>query len=180
VETIPAEIPYLFSDKDKKAEWKKKLGPKTLPRVGVVWSGNPEHTNDHNRSIPLETLKPLLELPFEFHSLQKDYKGKDGGFLLNSPQLKNHQMELTDFSETAALMDEMDLIITVDTSAAHLAGALGKPVWVLLPFVPDYRWLLERNDSPWYSTATLFRQSKTGDWKTTVAEVIKKLSSELR
>jgi tetratricopeptide (TPR) repeat protein len=180
VETIPAEIPYLFSDKDKKAEWNKKLGPKTLPRVGVVWSGNPEHTNDHNRSIPLETLKPLLELPFEFHSLQKDYKGKDGGFLLNSPQLKNHQIELTDFSETAALMDEMDLIITVDTSAAHLAGALGKPVWVLLPFVPDYRWLLERNDSPWYSTATLFRQSKTGDWKTTVAEVIKKLSSELR
>jgi ADP-heptose:LPS heptosyltransferase len=77
-------------------------------------------------------------------------------------------------------MYEMDLIITVDTSAAHLAGALGKPVWVLLPFVPDYRWLLERNDSPWYSTATLFRQSKTGDWKTTVAEVIKKLSSELR
>jgi tetratricopeptide (TPR) repeat protein len=180
VETIPVENTYLFPDEDKKAEWQRKLGTKTLPRVGLVWSGNPEHTNDHNRSIPLETLKPLLELPFEFHSLQKEYKEKDKIPLAGLLKLKNHQADLGDFSQTAALIDAMDLIISVDTSTAHLAGAMGKPVWVLLPFVPDYRWMLDRTDSLWYPTAKLFRQSKAGYWNMVLAEVIKNLSSELR
>jgi tetratricopeptide (TPR) repeat protein len=178
VKTIPSENPYLLSDANKKAEWQKKLGTKTMPRVGLAWSGNQEHTNDHNRSIPLETLKPLLELPFEFHSLQKEYKQKDRMFLADLPKLRDHHRKLTDFSETAAVMDEMDLIISVDTSAAHLAGALGKPVWILLPFVPDYRWLLDRSDSPWYPTAVLLRQPQNGNWKAVIEEVVKRIQSQ--
>ncbi len=175
VETIPAKNPYLFADENKKTEWMKKLRTKTVPRIGLVWSGNPEHTNDHNRSIALETIAPLLELPLEFHSLQKGYKEKDKALLANLPKLRVHHEELADFSETAALVHGMDLVISVDTSTAHLAGAMGKPFWVLLPYVPDYRWLLERPDSPWYRTATLLRQPKAGDWETVIGEVVKRL-----
>ncbi len=175
VETIPAEVPYLFADEAKRAAWREKLGPRSKPRVGLVFSGKKENSNDHNRSLPLEALAPLFGLPLEFHSLQKEVREADQEALLRLPQLRDHQKELADFSDTAALIAEMDLTLSVDTAAAHLAGALGKPVWVLLPRWPDPRWLLGRADSPWYPTAVLFRQGAIGDWDSVMAEVISRL-----
>jgi len=169
--TIPAEGPYLFTDPAKKVAWQKRLGPKQKPRIGLAWSGKEQYIHDSKRSLALEFLKPLLELPLEFHSLQKEYRSKDEGLLAGLP-IRDHRMELEDFSDTAALVEEMDLVICADTSVAHLAGALGKPFWVLLPSIPNCRWLLGRSDSPWYPTARLFRQPAPGDWESVVREVI--------
>jgi hypothetical protein len=178
LESIPAEIPYLFASPDKKTAWLQKLGKKSSPRIGLAWSGKALHSNDHNRSIELETLRPLLDLPFEFHSLQKEYRKEDQAKLAKLFLLKDHHLELNDFSDTAALISEMDLIISVDTSVAHLAGAMGKPLWILLPYLPDYRWLLDRADSPWYPMATLFRQPARDDWKAVVSEVVQRIQNK--
>lgn len=172
VETIPAEIPYLFSEPTKQAVWQQHLGEKSSYRVGLVWSGATIHRNDESRSIPLKQLESLLALPVEFHSLQKEIRPEDAAFMVQNGRIKNHQDLLHDFSDTAALIEAMDLVISVDTSVVHLAGALGKKVWVLLAYVPDFRWLLNREDSPWYPTATLFRQSLEGDWDTVINKVI--------
>jgi FkbM family methyltransferase len=174
--TIPAAVPYLHADTDKR-EARRRLGDATKPRIGLVWSGSAAHKNDHNRSISLQQLKPLLQLPLEFHSLQCEVRAEDAAVLAASGQVHLHQGELNDFSDTAALVQEMDLIISVDTSVAHLAGALAKPVWIMLPFKPDYRWMLERSDSPWYPTATLFRQPVAGDWTSVIAAIESKLQS---
>lgn len=175
VESIPAQDAYLFADPLKQAAWRQKLGLKTAPHIGLAWSGRPSHKNDHNRSIPLETLLPLTALPYEFHSLQREYRDSDQAYLREPTRIRDHQGELVDFSDTAALVSEMDLIVSVDTSVAHLAGALGKCVWILLPFMPDYRWLLDRPNSPWYPTATLLRQPEYNDWPSVVAEVVHKI-----
>ncbi len=177
LETIPAEIPYLSVDAGRRDAWRQRLGPKTALRVGLAWSGWLENRNDRKRSIPVETLAPLLELPFEFHSLQKEYRPADGPWLAEF-RIRDHHDELGDFSETAALLLEMDLVLSVDTSVVHLAGALGRPVWVLLPFVPDFRWMLGRSDSPWYPTAVLFRQGAPGDWKAVAGEVARRIQAE--
>jgi len=140
----------------------------------LVWSGNPAHSNDANRSIPLEQLKPIWSLPFEFHSLQKEYREKDRLFLPQTP-VKDHHFELHDFSDTAALVDQMDLIISVDTSVAHLAGAMGKKVWLFLPDVPDFRWLLERSDNAWYPQFELFRKALGRGWESTLQTVADRL-----
>lgn len=170
--TVPVREPYLFADSAKAAFWGGKLGPQTQPRIGLAWSGRPEHSNDHNRSMALKTLAPLLELPFEFHSLQKELRAADREWLEASGRIQHHGESLTDFSETAALTAQMDGVVTVDASTAHLAGALGKPIWVLLPFAPDYRWLLDRSDSPWYPTAVLLRQETSGNWDGPVRRMI--------
>ena len=170
VETIPAEVPYLFSDKEKVKVWQKKLGPERL-RIGLTWSGSRDHKNDLNRSIWLKELLPLTDLPIEWHSLQKEYRQPDLEILEAHPEIRQHQDDLTDFSDAAALIECLDLVISVDTSTAHLAGALGKPVWILLPHAPDYRWMLDREDSPWYPSARLFRQSKAGDWAGVIQSV---------
>ena len=171
VPTIPAEMPYLYSDPEKQAVRHERLGAKTKLRVGLAWSGSSLHKNDLNRSIPLALWASLLELPIEFHALQKDIRAEDAAFLADSTAIVSHQNELIDFSDTAALIAEMDLVISVDTSVAHLAGALAKPVWLLLPFMPDFRWMLDRTDSPWYPTATLFRQSVMDDWTSVLLAV---------
>jgi len=173
---IPAKVPYLFADSAKIQQWQKRLGEKTLPRVGLVWSGRPEHKNDHNRSIPLKLLEGILQLPMEFHALQKEVRNEDASLLQQFDCLHWHGEELQDFTDTAALIDVMDVVISVDTSVAHLAGALNKPVWVLLPFLPDFRWMLERTDSPWYPSARLFRQRAPGGWK----DVIEGVEAALR
>ena len=174
--TIPKQVPYLYVDTVKQQEWRHRLGEKTKPRIGLVWSGSTIHKNDHNRSIPLKALKPLLDLPIEWHSLQKEIRPDDAAVIASYGKLADYQDLLNDFADTAALIAEMDLIISVDTSAAHLAGALGKTVWILLPYAPDFRWLLDRDDSPWYPTAKLFRQPEPGDW----GSVIKKLENALK
>ena len=171
VETIPHEIPYLQCDPLKVAGWQEVLGPKQRLRVGLVWSGSTDHKNDHKRSIPLETLLPILALPIDFHSLQKEYRAQDQAVLDKHANIHQHQSDLIDFSDTAALIQCMDLVISVDTSVAHLAGAMGQEVWVLLPFVPDFRWMLDRQDSPWYPTTSLYRQQQPADWASVIESI---------
>lgn len=171
VDTIPAPIRYLRADSERQALWRERLGVRNRARVGLAWSGNPQHKNDRNRSLSLRTLSPLLALGMEFHSLQKEVRAEDQGVLTELPQLSLHADELGDFADTAALIAELDLVITVDTAVAHLAGALGKAVWILLSYDSDFRWMTERSDSPWYPTARLFRQPRRNDWPQVIAEV---------
>jgi len=177
LETIPAGIPYLYADNRLVKIRQEKLGKKIKFRVGLVWSGSTHHQGDGQRSLQLEQLADLLSLPLEFHALQREIRRQDAADLHRFKQLQVHQHELTDFAETAALVAAMDLVISVDTSVAHLAGAMAKPVWIMLPYAPDYRWLLDRTDSPWYPTATLFRQPAEGDWSTVMSQVVNKLSA---
>ena len=177
VETIPATVPYLAVNQEQQAKWRQHLGTKTKPRVGLVWSGSMSHENDLNRSIPLKSLLPLLQLPLEFHSLQKEIRPSDEEAQASFHQLHTHQNALNDFSDTAALIQEMDLVITVDTSVVHLAGAIGHPTWVLLPYSPDYRWMLDRTDSPWYQTVNLIRQPEIGNWSSVISNVTRQLEA---
>jgi Glycosyltransferase family 9 (heptosyltransferase) len=156
---------------DKTAAWKERLGSTKSPRVGLVWAGNPNHNNDRNRSISLATLLPLLDVEAQFFSLQKEVRPDDPAVLRDAAEIIDLGSELGSFAETAAVIENLDLLISVDTSVAHLAGALGRPVWILLPYVPDWRWQLMRADSPWYPTARLFRQSETRDWRSVVDQV---------
>ncbi len=176
LDSIPASKSYLPSpDADRLQVWENRLGPYERLRVGLVWSGNPKHTNDRNRSMPLQMMSPLLDLDAMFVSLQKDVKPQDADFLRERTDIVDHSADLTDFAETAALVSCLDLVITVDTSIAHLAAALGRPTWILLPRNPDFRWMLDRDDSPWYPTVRLFRQSRTRDY----ASVIERVRPEL-
>ena len=177
IDSIPAQIPYLAADPQQRLAWHDRLGPKLRPRIGLVWSGNPNNINDRYRSISLRTLAPLLNEDYAFHSLQKELRAGDRVALAEFPQLHSHSEALHDFTDTAALVAELDVVITIDTSVAHLAGALGKPVWILLPYAADYRWLTERSDSPWYPTARLFRQGSIGDWSSVIENVISVLRS---
>jgi tetratricopeptide (TPR) repeat protein len=174
VSTIPASIPYLYADHNKVNDWSNFLGHKVKPRIGLVWSGSALQKDDINRSIPLEKFESLLALSYDFHALQLEIKDADKLFLGNS-SLKIHSEKLLDFSDTAALIKQMDLVITVCTSVAHLAGALGKPVWILLSRSACYRWMENTHDTPWYPTARLFRQTNHGDWE----NVINDISSQL-
>jgi hypothetical protein len=169
LETIPFAEGYVPAPPAARVTaWEDRLGPRNRFRVGLVWSGNPDHKNDHNRSLALRTLAPLLDCDVQFVSLQKGVRDQDRAFLNERPDIVNLTEQLTDFSETAALIGCLDLVISVDTSVVHLAGALGAPVWALLPFNPDWRWLLNRNDSPWYRSMKLFRQPKRDDWASVV------------
>ncbi|MGB6237443.1 MAG: tetratricopeptide repeat protein [Bradyrhizobium sp.] len=175
LDTIPAERAYLPSPQQSRIEeWNARLGPRNRLRVGLVWSGSRTHRNDHNRSTSLAMLSRLLDLDATFISLQKDIRDNDRAELGKS-NIIDLTAELSDFEDTAALVKCLDLVISVDTSVAHLASALGCPTWILLPWTPDYRWLLDRDDSPWYPTARLFRQSQTRDY----ASVLDRVRSEL-
>jgi tetratricopeptide (TPR) repeat protein len=175
LDTIPSTTSYLSPDQTLAGAFESALGPRDRLRVGLVWSGNPKHTNDRNRSIPLRALSCLLDMDATFVSLQKDPRPDDGAFLRERNDIVDLTAGLSDFAQTAALVSCLDLVITVDTSIAHLAGALGRPTWVLLPYLPDFRWLLDRDDSPWYPTLRLFRQQQARDY----AEVIDRVRTEL-
>jgi len=178
--TIPAAIPYLKADPDQSKIWKARLGTKTKLRVGLVWSGGirphqPVSVNQR-RNIPLAKFAVLNNPSVAFYSLQKGQPGESElgelkGNAWNGPEIVDFTGAIGDFSDTAAFMDNLDLAITVDTAAAHLAGALGKPVWILNRFDTDWRWLLDRTDSPWYPTARVFRQEKPGDWENVIQRV---------
>lgn len=160
LDTIPAEDSYLpLSGADQVQAWENRLGTREKLRIGLVWSGNPKHKGDHHRSIPFRMLSSLLEVDAKFVSLQKNPRPRDVELLRERPEIVDFTADLTDFSETAALVSCLDLVIAVDTSVAHLAAAMGRPTWILLPSVPDWRWLLDRDDSPWYPTVRLFRQT---------------------
>jgi tetratricopeptide (TPR) repeat protein len=172
LDTVPAKIPYLAADEERIAEWRGRLPAQPGLRVGLVWSGNPTHQNDRHRSIPLAQLACLLDVPeTNFVSLQKDVREEDAAVLADAPRVAPIGGGLRDFRDTAAVIALLDLVIAVDTSVAHLAGAMGKPVWVLVPFCPDWRWMLERADSPWYPSARLFRQPAIGDWQRAISQV---------
>jgi tetratricopeptide (TPR) repeat protein len=175
--SIPADIPYLRVPDERLSQWSERLPPRQGFRVGVVWSGNPTHKDDHNRSIAFTRLAPLFDVPgVQLVSLQKELREADAQALASEPRMHDSGRHFDDFADTAAATALVDLVIAVDTSVAHLAGALGKPVWVLLPFCPDWRWLTERDDSPWYPTARLFRQSRIGDWDSVIAQVTGELT----
>ena len=165
LDTIPASDSYITSDPPKLAQWRAKLGNAAKPRVGLVWSGNAKHRNDANRSIPLSVFINLLPDNFQYISLQKELRDQDRETLKLHPEILHYEGEVDDFTDTAALCELVDIVISVDTSVAHLAGAMGKPVWILLPFNADWRWLLDRDDSPWYPCAKLYRQEVRDDWK---------------
>jgi tetratricopeptide (TPR) repeat protein len=163
--------PYLHSPAAKVAEWASRLGAKKCARIGIVWSGSTGHSNDRNRSIPFAAFVQALPAGFDYVSLQKETRPADRDALSQAQGIRRFDAELKDFSDTAALIELMDLVISVDTSVAHLAGAMGKDVWILLPCVPDWRWLLDRPDSPWYASARLFRQAQRGQWANVLAEI---------
>jgi tetratricopeptide (TPR) repeat protein len=176
LETIPAPRAYLPPpDADRVRVWEQRLGPRDRLRVGLVWAGNPKHSNDRNRSVPLALLSEMLDVDATFVSLQKQPPPQDVAMLRELTGIVDHTAHLTDFAETAALASCLDLVITVDTSVAHLAAALGRPTWIMLPYVADWRWLLGRDDSPWYPTVRLFRQDATRDH----ARVVDRMRTEL-
>ena len=189
LETIPNDVPYLRSDPGKSNYWKEKLGVRRRPRVGLVWSGGYRPTQPHlwrvneRRNVPLAKLAALKGVDVEFFSLQKGKLAEEELAELVSqnwdgPAIIDFTNELNDFADTAALMDNLDLIVTVDTSTAHLAGALGKPVWILVRFESDWRYLLERSDSLWYPTAKICRQARPNDWDDVVRCVRQDLLSK--
>jgi len=171
---LPAADGYLGTSSDHRARadrWRSKLGPPTLPRVGIVWSGSRLHQNDAHRSIPFAVFSRLFSDRLHFHCLQNELSASDREQLAQHPQVRLHCDDLVDFSETAALAANMDLVVCVDTSVAHLAGAMGKATWVLVPANPDWRWLLQREDSPWYRSVRLVRQAVLGDWDSVLIRV---------
>lgn len=173
--TIPVSIPYVFSDATLVTQWQNKLAHLTKPKkVGIVWSGNPLNKTNIRRSIPLEVLLRAQVASVDFISLQKRITPQELT-LLNTHDIPVFADELTDFNQTAALIECLDLVITTDTAVAHIAAAMGKPTWVLLAFSPDWRWLLNRHDSPWYPTMTLFRQHAMWDWSNVIEAVKEKL-----
>jgi tetratricopeptide (TPR) repeat protein len=180
LDTIPSDVPYLPAPPRHLVQaWKDRLGAHDTLRVGLVWSGNPQHGNDHNRSISLRALLPLLDLDASFVSLQKDPRPADRELLAQRGDIVDLTAHLSDFVETAALIRCLDLVITVDTSVAHLAAALGHPTWILLPHTPDYRWLLDRDDSPWYPTARLFRQTETREYGSVIDRMARELKTRI-
>jgi tetratricopeptide (TPR) repeat protein len=172
LQTIPANIPYLFADATLRERWKNRLAAVDGLKVGIVWSGRPEYRNNINRSLALSRLAPLAKVrDIRFFSLQKGIAAQQIQICRAEIELMDWTDELANFADTAALIANLDLIITVDTAVAHLSAAIGKPTWVLLQFVPDWRWLLDRDDSPWYPTMRLFRQIEKGNWENPIRRI---------
>ncbi len=174
LETIPAEVPYLQPPADRVARWSRELHSSEGLRVGLCWQGRPQHAHDGRRSVPLPMLAPLLDVPgVAWYSLQRDF----GREQMEGLPIVDLGSRFEDLADTAAACACLDLIVSVDTAPAHVAGALGRPTWLLLPAAPDWRWLLEREDSPWYPTMRLFRQPRAGDWGAVVESLRGKLDS---
>jgi ADP-heptose:LPS heptosyltransferase len=175
-DTIPTKTPYLFASKDRLDRWKGTLPESKAPRIGLCWAGNPNFPEDRLRSIGLAALTPLLSMPgIQFVSLQKDLRPGDEEILRQHPQVIH--LGDNEFSDSAAIISLLDLVISSDTVTVHLAGALGRPVWILLRHSPDWRWFLNRDDSPWYPSARLFRQAAPGDWLNVIGQVAARLEA---
>lgn len=183
MDSIPAKIPYLTPDPVRAATWAERLRqslPADVPKIGIAWSGRPTHPNDRRRSIRLSQLLPLTSVgSASFVCIQKPFPNQDRDVVSSFPGLTDLTDELVDFEATAALVANLDLIITVDTAMGHLSGALGKPVWIMLPKASDWRWLLDRDDSPWYPTVRLFRQPRPGEWNSVIDQMTHALAQRL-
>jgi hypothetical protein len=168
--SIPADIPYLRADRGRLAQWRARIDDLPGRCVAIAWAGNASHANDRNRSIDLKLFEPLLALEgISFVSIQHELRGDDAETLARLPNVRHLGGEFDDMADTAAIVALADLTISVDTSVAHLAGALGRPVGVMLPFAPDWRWTLSGGNCPWYPQARLFRQPALGDWPGAIA-----------
>jgi tetratricopeptide (TPR) repeat protein len=180
--TMPRTVPYLRPSQERIGMWRMRMGARSSKlRVGLVWAGSPEHQNDRQRSIPLNSFAPLAGAPgVEFFSLQRGAAAEQVASPPCGMKLIDLAGEIENMADTAALIEQLDLVISVDTSVAHLAGALGKAVWVLLAYVPDWRWMLDRADTPWYPSMRLFRQGRIGDWGTVIQGVAERLKSLAR
>ena len=176
VDTVPAWRSYLHNDSGKIAQWRRRLGERTRPRVGLAWSGNPNNPLDPRRTIRLADWLTQLPTRFEYFCLQKDVRPEDRVARDSSSLITSFDDELPDFTNNAALCECMDIVISIDTSVAHLSGALGQRTWVLLPAVPDWRWMRDREDTPWYPTMKLYRQKAAGDW----CEVFARIAADLQ
>ena len=175
--SLPCNIPYIRTQTEYIEKWASRLGDgQGALRIGIAWAGSATHSNDHNRSIALQKLQPLLELGHQIFSLQKEVRPADQEFL-DSSAIVHFGEELQDFADTAAIIESLDLVISVDTSVAHLAGAMGKLVWIMLPYSPDWRWPVDTGASAWYPTASLLRQPALGDWDSVVNTITATLSS---
>jgi tetratricopeptide (TPR) repeat protein len=178
LETMRADVPYLAAPAAHLEKWRWRLARPDGLKVGINWAGNPTFRHDATRSIGLPGILPLLAQPgVHFFALQKDLRDGDAAILRREPRITALGGQIDSFADTAAIIAQLDLVISSDTSVVHLAGALGKPVWVLLQFSPDWRWLLDRKDSPWYPTARLFRQASLGDWSGVIDRVAADLSA---
>jgi Flp pilus assembly protein TadD len=177
---ILADVPYLKADPALAARWKARVDEKRAGlKVGLAWSGRPGSARHNRRAVSLQALAPLAGVEgVEFYSLQKGEAASQAGAAPSGMALTDWTNEFADFADTAALIQNLDLVICVDTAVGHLAGALGKPIWILLPYAPDWRWMLNRDDSPWYPTARLFRQPEFGEWDGVIGEVGGALRSE--
>ena len=182
--TIPSAAGYLSADPARAAIWRRRLqdaAPEAVARVGLSWAGNPRHGNDHRRSIPLATLAPLTNLDhIQFVALQREIPARDRARAETMANVLDVSAALNDFGETAAAIDAVDLVIGVDSAVVHLAGAMGKPTWVMPPHPADWRWLLERTDSPWYRSSRLFRQPRAGGWASVVDAVAGALAAAFK
>jgi len=174
--SVPAPIPYLSADSTALAKWSARVDRLKRLRVALAWSGNAGHYNDRNRSIPFARLAPLLSLPASFVGIQRELRNDDAARLAAESRVMHLGGELENFTDTAAVMASCDLVISADTAVAHLAGAMGRPLWVLMPFAPDWRWTLEGETSPWYPAARLFRQTAPGNWEDVIARVADELA----
>ncbi|MFY9287892.1 MAG: tetratricopeptide repeat protein [Alphaproteobacteria bacterium] len=174
LETIPASVPYLKADQNLRKIWQEKISKIKSPRIGIVWAGNAHNRNDLNRSIDFLKVRPLLE-KYGAHCISLQKGRPEEQKELQALHIFDADPELKNFSDTAALLAELDLVITVDTAAAHLAGAMGVPVWLLLPFEPEWRWMHGRSDSPWYPSMRIFRQTAPRDWPALIARVLAEL-----
>jgi Tfp pilus assembly protein PilF len=184
IDDVPAPIPYLRADPGRVTHWAERLGglvPRGFRRIGVIWAGRPSHNNDRNRSARLADFRPLADVPgIALLALQKGASSEQAGAWYGRAPLINIGAEIDNYDDTMAILDNLDLLITVDTSVAHLAGAMGRPVWIMLPRAPDWRWLLDRSDTPWYPSARLFRQRQVRHWDDVVQAIATELRGELR
>jgi tetratricopeptide (TPR) repeat protein len=177
LDNVPAAIPYLSASEERIAKWRPRLAALPGRRVALAWAGNPAHINDRNRSIALERLRPLLATPgLSFVSIQREVREADRELVADQTLITHLGAELADFDDTAAVIALSDLVITVDTAVAHLAGAMGRNPWILLPFWPDWRWTLDRDSSPWYPEARLFRQGADADWNPVIARIAQEIA----
>ncbi|MFC1676782.1 tetratricopeptide repeat protein [Planctomycetota bacterium] len=177
LESVPSNVPYLKADPVKIEYWREKVKGDDF-KVGVVWAGLPSHKNDHNRSCRLEHFGPLSKMAgVKLYGLQKGEASREAEYLREEMEIVNLGEQLEDFADTAGAIENMDLIISVDTSVLHLAGAMGKCVWGLIPYGSEWRWMLERQDSPWYPGMKLFRQKKSGDWAAVFESVQQQLKT---